>query len=203
MNDYTDWDRPLQNCSFHPSVGFIHLVLLSTVGNYSECGFLRLFWVTVYEILQNSSYMICSAFPQHTELAVWSWIKIILLRQDLFLTNPGKLLFMSMFSSRCLQAEFLVIFFRILPGVKSIDFFYLKKENREWKGNAVKWIDNSFQIETEENIFDLIDLGHAFVGCNWWQKASKLTFFFFPPPLPVSLRPDPKYSLYTKVDILN
>lgn len=56
-----------------------------------------------------------------------------------FVPNLGRLLFMSIFSSRYLQAECLTIFFRIVPAVKKIPknppkkppkriyLFYLKK----------------------------------------------------------------------------
>lgn len=66
MNEYIDWDTPLQNCSFHPSVWFTHHVLQKTVGNYYDCGF-RLRPYFDWQVLKSyKTQAIWYALPQPT-----------------------------------------------------------------------------------------------------------------------------------------
>lgn len=122
------------------SLWFIHPVSPSTAGNYSECGFHRLYfgWQFMKSYKTQALWYVHTAFPQHTELTIWWWMKTILLWQDFFLTNPGRLLFMSMFSSRCLQAERLVIFLRILPAVRKDRFLLFEKGEERMERKCYK-----------------------------------------------------------------
>ena len=134
MNEYTDWDRSPQICSFHPSVWFICLVSPSTVGNYSECGFLRL-------------YLEWQFLKSYQTQAIW-YVPLFLNIQSMLSGDEWKLhcydkicswqILVGCYSCLCFllgahKQNAWVFSSRSSPAWKSIGFFYLKKENREWK----------------------------------------------------------------------